>query len=54
MKLAGGCTMTTPGVDIDSGSFVVTKSNVATYDTERQAKSKQLKADFDSKYLSCK
>jgi ribose transport system substrate-binding protein len=54
MKLAGGCTMTTPGVAIDSGSFVVTKSNVATYDTERQAKTTQLKADFDSKYLSCK
>jgi ribose transport system substrate-binding protein len=54
MKLAGGCTMTTPGVVIDSGSFVVTKNNVATYDTERQAKTKQLQADFDSKYLSCK
>jgi ribose transport system substrate-binding protein len=53
MKLAGGCTMKTPGVSIDSGSFVVTKANVATYDAERQAKTAQLKADFDSKYLSC-
>jgi ribose transport system substrate-binding protein len=54
MKLAGGCTMKTPGVSIDSGSFVVTKADVGTYDAERQAKTTQLKADFDSKYLSCK
>ncbi len=38
MKLAEGCTMTTPGVIIDSGSFVVTKDNVDTYDKERAAK----------------
>jgi ribose transport system substrate-binding protein len=54
MKLEGGCTMNTPGVVVDSGSFVVTKTNVATYDAQRQAQTKQLKADFDSKYLSCK
>ncbi|MDT4908337.1 MAG: ribose transport system substrate-binding protein, partial [Pseudonocardiales bacterium] len=54
MKLEGGCTMNTPGVIVDSGSFVVTKPNVATYDAQRQAQTKQLKADFDSKYLSCK
>jgi ribose transport system substrate-binding protein len=54
MKLEGGCTMKTPGVAIDSGSFVVTQANVATYDTQRQDKTKQLKADFDSTYLSCK
>ena len=53
-KLAGGCTMKTPGVEIDSGSFVVTKANVTTYDTQRQAETAQLKSDFDSKYLSCK
>ena len=53
MKLAGGCTMKSPGVSIDSGSFVVTKANVDTYDTERQAKTAQLKSDFDTKYLSC-
>jgi len=53
-KLAGGCTMTTPGVIVDSGSFVVTKANLTSYDTERQAKTDQLKADFDAKYLSCK
>jgi ribose transport system substrate-binding protein len=54
MKLAGGCTITPPGVVVNSGSFVVTKTNVDTYDTARQATTKQLKSDFDSKYLSCK
>jgi ribose transport system substrate-binding protein len=54
MKLAGGCTMKTPGVVIDSGSFEVTKSDVDTYDTQRQATTKALKSDFDTKYLSCK
>lgn len=54
MKLAGGCTMTKPGVAIDSGAFVVTKANISSYDTERQAKTTSLRADFDSKYLSCK
>jgi ribose transport system substrate-binding protein len=54
MKLAGGCTMTTPGVIVDSGSFVVTQANVDTYDNDRQAKTDSLKHDFDSKYLSCK
>jgi ribose transport system substrate-binding protein len=48
------CTMSKPGVIIDSGSFVVTKDNVSSYDTARQAKTTQLKKDFDSKYLSCK
>ncbi|MDI1465041.1 substrate-binding domain-containing protein [Catellatospora sp. KI3] len=52
-KLAGGCTMTTPGVIIDSGSFVVTTANVATYDTDRQTKTDSLKQDFDTKYLTC-
>ncbi|HEX4221207.1 MAG TPA: sugar ABC transporter substrate-binding protein [Pseudonocardiaceae bacterium] len=54
MKLAGGCTMKTQGQVIDSGSFEVTQSNVDTYDTQRQATTKQLKTDFDTKYLSCK
>lgn len=53
-KLAGGCTMKTPGVEIDSGSFVVTKANVTTYDSLRQAKTAQLKSDFVAMYLSCK
>lgn len=54
MKLAGGCTMATPGVIVDSGSFVVAQANVDTYDNDRQAKTDSLKQDFDSKYLSCK
>jgi ribose transport system substrate-binding protein len=54
MKLSGGCTMAQPGVVVDSGSFVVTKANVDSYDTDRQAKTDSLKADFDSKYLVCK
>ncbi len=48
------CTMAEPGAIIDSGSFVVTKDNVATYDDERTAASEQLLKDFDSKYLDCK
>jgi ribose transport system substrate-binding protein len=54
MKLAGGCTMKSPGVVVDSGSFVVTKANVDSYDNDRQAKTDSLKSDFDSQYLSCK
>jgi ribose transport system substrate-binding protein len=54
MKLSGGCTMAQPGVIIDSGSFVVTKDNVATYEADRTAKTAQLRQDFDSKYLVCK
>jgi ribose transport system substrate-binding protein len=53
MKIAGGGSMRTPGLTIDSGSFVVTKNNVTTYDAERQKETTQLKADFDDKYLSC-
>jgi ribose transport system substrate-binding protein len=53
MKLAEGCTMTDPGVAIDSGSFVVTSDNVETYDAERQSVSDQLRQDFDDEYLSC-
>ena len=48
------CTMVTDGVIIDSGSFVVTKDNVDSYDTERKAKSEEIKADFAAKQLSCK
>jgi ribose transport system substrate-binding protein len=53
MKLAGGCTMGTPGVVIDSGSFVVTKANVGSYETDRQAKTDELRKAFDSQYLTC-
>ena len=52
-KLAGGCTMKTSGQVIDSGSFVVTKDNVDTYDTQRQRETTQLQKDFDGKYLTC-
>jgi len=47
------CTMTEPGVIVDSGSFVVTKDNVATYDTERQAKTDELRAEFSASLLTC-
>lgn len=52
-KLVEGCTMAEDGVIIDSGSFVVTADNVDTYDDEREAKTDELKAEFDSTYLSC-
>jgi ribose transport system substrate-binding protein len=54
MKLAGGCTMSQPGVVVDSGSFVVTKANVDTYEADRQAKTDELRKAFDGQYLSCK
>lgn len=54
-KLASkSCTMNTPGQIIDSGSFVVSKDNVESYDAERTAKSEELKNDFDSTILACK
>ncbi|MDX6293962.1 MAG: ribose transport system substrate-binding protein [Kribbellaceae bacterium] len=46
------CTMKQPGVIVDSGSFVVTKANVDTYDNERKAKTAQLQKDFAAQ-LSC-
>jgi ribose transport system substrate-binding protein len=46
------CTMKTPGVTVDSGSFVVTKANVDTYDTERKAKTVDLQKEFASQ-LTC-
>lgn len=47
------CTVSKPGSVIDSGSFVVTKDNVATYDADRQAKTTQLQNDFRTTVLSC-
>ncbi len=47
------CTMKTPGVILDSGSFVVTKANVATYDSERIAAANEIKAKFAKELLSC-
>jgi ribose transport system substrate-binding protein len=53
LKLSGGCTMAQPGVVVDSGSFVVTQANIGTYETDRRAKTDELKKDFDGKYLKC-
>jgi ribose transport system substrate-binding protein len=47
------CEMKEPGVTVDSGSFVVTKANVDSYDTERKAKTAELEKDFATK-LTCK
>ncbi len=47
------CTVRSPGVEVDSGSFVVTKANVSGYDKARQAKTAQLKQQFTDKILSC-
>ncbi|MFJ5261818.1 substrate-binding domain-containing protein [Streptomyces sp. NPDC088387] len=47
------CAMRTPGVEVDSGSFVVDKANVADYDKDRQAKTEQLKTEFADKLLDC-
>lgn len=48
------CTMAKPGQIVDSGSFVVTKANVAGYDSARQAKTAELKKQFADTYLSCR
>ncbi|MFI9777429.1 sugar ABC transporter substrate-binding protein [Streptomyces sp. NPDC051956] len=48
------CTMRTPGVTVDSGSFVVTKANVADYDTARKAKTAELKKKFADELLNCR
>ncbi|MFL4908992.1 substrate-binding domain-containing protein [Streptomyces sp. MMS24-I2-30] len=48
------CTMRHPGQIVDSGSFVVTKTNVGTYDTAREAKTQDLKKQFASTVLACK
>jgi ribose transport system substrate-binding protein len=47
------CTMRTPGEVIDSGSFVVTTTNVDTYDQARQAKTKELEKQFSTSVLNC-
>jgi ribose transport system substrate-binding protein len=50
---SGACTVKTPGTVVDSGSFAVTKTNVDTYDTERKAKTDQLKSQFSGNVLQC-
>lgn len=47
------CTVRDPGVEVDSGSFVVNKATVSGYDKARQAKTAQLKKQFADKILSC-
>lgn len=47
------CTMKQPGVIVDSGSFVVTKENVTTYDSERKALTDKLQLKFSTELLSC-
>jgi len=41
-------------VVVDSGSFVVTKDNADTYDTQRQDFGKTLKTKFQDDLLTCK
>ncbi|CAB4342875.1 MAG: substrate-binding domain-containing protein [Actinobacteria bacterium] len=48
------CTMNTPGLYVDSGSFLVTKDNVDTYDDTRQATSKEILTAFQTEYMTCK
>lgn len=47
------CTMRRPGQSVDSGSFVVIKANVATYDRARRTKTTQLKKQFADELLAC-
>ncbi|HET6478712.1 MAG TPA: sugar ABC transporter substrate-binding protein, partial [Actinoplanes sp.] len=54
LKLSEGCTMAKSGVIVDSGSFVVTKANVDSYENDRKAKTDELRTAFDSQYLTCK
>ncbi|MFJ8504211.1 substrate-binding domain-containing protein [Streptomyces avermitilis] len=48
------CTMRHPGQIVDSGSFVVSKADVGTYDAARKAKTEQLKKQFADTVLTCK
>ncbi|MGW8555638.1 substrate-binding domain-containing protein [Streptomyces tubercidicus] len=48
------CTMRTPGQSVDSGSFVVTKDNIATYDSARKRKTDRLKQQFADEVLACR
>ena len=51
---SGACTMKDPGVIVDSGSFVVTKDNVDTYDQERQDFATETQKKFQDELLDCK
>jgi ribose transport system substrate-binding protein len=47
------CTLKKPGIEVDSGSFTVAKSNVDTYDAARQATTAALRTQFATQLLSC-
>jgi len=51
---SGQCTINEDGIYVDSGSFLVGKDNVDTFDAKRIEKSKSLIDDFNNKYLTCK
>ncbi len=51
---SGNCTMKDPGVIVDSGSFLVTKDNVKTYDDERKKKTQELQKQFADELMTCK
>jgi ribose transport system substrate-binding protein len=51
--LNSGCEMNEPGLYVDSGSFLVTKDNIDSYDVEREAKSDELLDSFKNDYLTC-
>jgi len=51
---SGACTVKDPGVIVDSGSFVVTKDNVATYDQERKDFADATMKTFQDELLDCK
>ncbi|MFI6259880.1 sugar ABC transporter substrate-binding protein [Micromonospora zamorensis] len=53
MKLSGGCTISEPGVTIDSGSFVVTRDNLDGYEADRTATTEALRKKFDGDLLKC-
>lgn len=47
------CTMNTPGLYVDSGSFLVTKDNVDTYNDTRQTTSREILTAFQNEYMAC-
>jgi ribose transport system substrate-binding protein len=50
---AGICTVNEPGFRVDSGSFLVTKDTIPTYDNDRKATTKEILKDFQTKYFTC-
>jgi ribose transport system substrate-binding protein len=50
---SGACTMNTPGQIVDSGSFLVTKDTVDTYDALRQSTSMDILKAFQTEYMTC-